>query len=208
MFRRWLLLIPLIAFILSCAATVKTPIHKIVGSDTIRAKVVLKENPNIDFAYQKLAVREVEAKLLNKPVTVVIRSRLSGGEVDFVLITRKEVQKVYSTAPEDIVSVARASDTNVVIVVEPLKVKYDELVLEKDVEVCVIRSAKTLLSAKVFDGKRGDILMAGVYEGKEKAQQCAKGIKRTDKLPSKDGIVLKAFKRSAEKFAKEFWKSL
>jgi len=208
MVRKLFPLLLVLTFILSCATTVRTPIHKVVGSDTIRAKVVLLENPEIDLAYQKTAVREYEAKLLSKPVTLVIKSKLGGGEVDFVLITRKEVQRLESMNPQEIVKIGQKSDVNVVIVVEPLKIDYAESSTKKDDEFCVLRKAKVLVSAKVHETKRGDVLMAGVYEGKADAKQCSKGVRRTDKLPSKDALIIKALKDSASKFAKEFWSSL
>jgi hypothetical protein len=198
----------ILAFILSCASTTKTPLHKIVKSNTIRTKIVLLENPTVDFAYQKAAVREFEAQLLKKPVTFAIRSTLSGEEVDLVLITRKEVQKIPSLTPAEVVRIGQGSDLNVLIVLEPLKVEFSEGSTRKGEEVCVVRNARALISAKVFETKRGNIVLAGVYEGKAKARQCSKGIRRTDQLPSKDAIVLKALKKAATKFASEFWSSL
>ncbi len=196
------------AFLISCAQTAKAPIHRVIGKDTIRTKVVLLENPELDSAYQKLAVRQVEAKLLNKPVTLVIKSRLTGGEVDLVLVTRKDVQRFGSVSAEKVVEIGKASGVDLLVVVEPLRIDYAESSVRKEVEVCISRKAKVLLSIKVYETAKGGILLAGVYEGKEEAKQCSKGVERTDKLPSKDRLVIKALKKAGEKFSKEFWNNL
>ncbi len=194
--------------LVGCASTTRTPIHQIVKSDVVRTKIVLLENGNVEFAYQKAAVREFEAKLLKKPVTFAIRSTLSGKEVDFVLVTRKEVQRISSASPEEIVKLGQESDINTLIVLEPLKVDFHEGSFKRGEEFCVTRRAKVLVGAKVFETNTGNLIFGGVYDGEAKARQCSKGIRRTDELPSKDALILKALKRSAIKFAGEFWSSL
>ncbi|WP_457600988.1 hypothetical protein [Hydrogenivirga sp.] len=206
--RRVLLLTFLFFMVLGCASTTKTPIHKIVDSDIVRTKIVLLDRDNVEFAYQKAAVREFEAQLLKKPVTFAIRSTLSGKEIDFVLITRKEVQRIPSATPEEIVRIGQESDVNTLIVLEPLKVQYSEGSSKKGEEFCVVRRANVLIAAKVFETKTGNLIFGGVYEGKAKARQCSRGIRRTDELPSRDALILKTIKRAAIKFAGEFWSSL
>ncbi len=204
--RFWTLIV--FAFLIfGCGAT-KTPIHKIVGKETLRVKVVLLERRGIDPAYQKLAVREFEATLLRPPITRTIKESLMRERVDVVLITRKEIQRVRSFSPEEIVRVGKASDLDLVVVVEPISVNYNEKTYTKEEKVCVKRTAEVSVSAKLADARKGSLLLAGIYSGKSKATQCSKGMKRTDKLPSKDRIVIKAFKEAASKFSKEFWESL
>ncbi len=200
----------LLVFVLlvACATTSRVPIHKIVGSPTVRTKVVLLKKEEIDTAYQRTAVREFEAVLLKQPVTHAMRATVGGEKVDLVLITRKEVQTVNSIAPEDIVKLGRESDVNTVIVVEPVKVDYRESSLKRGEEFCVVRRAKVVISAKVFETKGGEVVLAGVYEGSYRAHQCSKGIRRTDKLPSEDLVVLRAIKEAASKFSGDFWRNL
>ncbi len=201
-------LILTVLFLLGCATTTKTPIHKLVGKTTLRVKVVLLENRNVDVGYQKLAVREFEASLLKQPLTRAIRETITRERVDVVLITRKDVQKVRSGSPEEIVRIGRESDVDLVVVVEPVSVSYKEKTYTKEDKVCVRRSAKVSVSARVSETKGGNVVLAGVYTGRSKANQCSKGMKRTDKLPSKDGIVIKALKEAASKFSREFWGNL
>ncbi|EDP74474.1 hypothetical protein [Hydrogenivirga sp. 128-5-R1-1] len=202
------LLVLVLIFLTGCASTTKTPIHKIINSDIVRTKVVLLERDNVEFAYQKAAVRAFEAELLKKPVTFAIRSTFSGKEIDFVLITRKEVQKIPAEIPQEIVRIGEESDINTLIVLEPLKVNFSEGSSKRGEEFCVTRRAEVLIGAKVFETKTGNLIFGGVYEGKAKARQCSKGIRRTDELPSKDALILKALRRAAIKFAGEFWSSL
>ncbi len=201
-------LLLLVVLILGCAPTTKTPIHKIVGKTTLRVKVVLLERKGIDVGYQRLAVREFEATILKQPLTRAIKESITRERVDVVLITRKDVQRIGSLSPGEVVRLARASDLDLLVVVEPLSVNYREKTYTKEDKVCVRRSAKVSVSANVAEAKKGSVVLAGVYTGKSKAVQCAKGMKRTDKLPSKDGIVIKALKEAASKFSKEFWGSL
>jgi len=202
-----LLPILLILFFIGCATTSRVPIHKVVGSPTVRTKVVLLKNNNVDFAYQKTGVREFEAALLKEPISFSIKRTL-GEKVDLVLITRKEVQIINSLSPEEITKIGQESDVQAVIVVEPLNIDYSEGITRKEDEVCVVRNAKVLVSAKVAETRRGEVVLAGVYEGKAKAKQCSKGIQRTDKLPSKDSLIVRALKEAASKFSKEFWSNL
>lgn len=197
----------LVLFFIGCATTPRVPIHKVVGSPTVRTKVVLLKNRDLDLAYQKIAVREFEAALLREPISFSIKKTL-GEKVDLVLITRKEVQVINSLSPEEIVKIGRESDVQAVVVVEPMKIDYSEWVTREDEEVCVVRNAKVLVSAKVTETKKGEVVLAGVYEGKAKAKQCSKGIQRTDKLPSKDSLIIKALKDAASKFSGEFWSNL
>ncbi len=202
----WLALVMIL--LAGCAQTARTPIHKIIKSSTIRTKVVLLENEKIDFAYQKTAVREFEAQLLKQPASFVLRSTFGGEKVDLVLITRKEVQKIDSASPEEIKRIGEESDVNTLIVLEPLKIDYSEGSVKRENEFCVSRKASVLVRAKVFETKEGNLIFGGVYEGEAKARQCSKGIRRTDKLPSKDALIVKALKKAAVKFAGEFWSSL
>jgi hypothetical protein len=197
-----------LVFLVGCATTTKTPIHKIVGKTTLRVKVVLLENRKVDRAYQKLAVREFEASLLKQPLTRAIRESITRERVDLVLITRKEVQRIRSGSPEEVVRVGKESDLDLLVVVHPLSVDYREKTYTKGEEVCVRRQARVTVSAKVAETKGGSEVLAGVYTGRAKATQCSKGMRRTDKLPSRDGIVIKALKDAAVKFSKEFWGSL
>lgn len=206
--RRILYLFLLFGLIFGCASSTRTSIHKIVNSDVVRAKIVLLENPKIDFAYQKATVREFEAELLKKPVTFSIRSTLSGKEIDFVLITRKEVQKIPASTPEEVVKLGEESDINTLIILEPLKVDFSEGSSKRGEEFCVTRRAEVLVAAKVFETKTGSQIFGGVYDGEATARQCSKGIRRTDELPSQDALILKAIKRAGIKFAGEFWSSL
>ena len=202
----WLALVMIL--LAGCAQTTRTLIHKIVKSNTIRTKVVLLENEKIDFAYQKTAVREFEAQLLRQPASFILRSTFGGEKVDLVLITRKEVQRINSTSPEEIIRIGEESDINTLIVLEPLKVDYSEGSVKREDEFCVSRRVSVLVRAKVFETKEGNLIFGGVYEGEAKARQCSKGIRRTDKLPSKDALIVKALKKAAVKFAGEFWSSL
>ncbi len=198
----------LVVFLAGCATTARLPIHKVINDQTIRTKVVLLKNDSIDFAYQKTAVREFEAALLKEPVSHAIKASLGGEKIDLVLITRKDVQTIKSLTPEEVIKIGKQSDVNTVIVLEPVKVDYSEGSAKKEDEFCVTRDAKATVSVKVAETKEGEIVFAGVYEGSAKAKQCSKGIQRTDKLPSKDALVVKALKKAASKFSREFWNNL
>ncbi len=201
-------LILVLILLAGCAQTARTPIHKIVKSPTVRTKIVLMENEKVDPAYQRTAVREFEAQLLKQPVSFAIRSSLGGEKVDLVLITRKEVQRIDSATSEEIRRIGEESDVNTLIVLEPLRVDYSEGSIRRENEFCVSRRASVLVRAKVFETREGNLIFGGVYEGEAKARQCSKGIRRTDKLPSKDALIVKALKKAAVKFAGEFWSSL
>ncbi len=205
----WRVLYLLLAvFILSCATTSRLPIHKVVDSTTVRTKVVLMEREGIDPAYQKAAVREFEAYLLKEPVTHTLKTAFGGEKVDLILITRKEVQRIKSITPEEIKKIGEESDLQVLIVLEPLKINYSEGSVKRGNEFCITRQAEALISAKVMGIREGKVIIAGVYNGKVKKRQCSKGAARTDKLPEKDKIVVKALKKAAMKFSKEFWNNL
>ncbi|MDQ7037790.1 MAG: hypothetical protein Q9N26_01120 [Aquificota bacterium] len=197
-----------VLFLLACAPATRTPIHKVVGKETLRVKVVLLESKGVDPAYQKMAVREFEASLLKQPLTRAIRESITRERVDVVLITRKEVQKVKNGSPAELVRIGRESDLDLVVVVEPISVDYREKTYTKEDRICVRRSARVSVSAKVAETGKGSVVLAGVYTGRSRAVQCSKGIRRTDKLPSRDGMVIKALKEAASKFSKEFWGSL
>ncbi len=169
---------------------------------------MLLKNENVDFAYQKTAVREFEAALLKEPVGHVLKATFGGERVDLVLITRKDVQTITALTPEEVTRIGEESDLHVLVVLEPLKVDYSEGSTRREDEFCVTRRAEAVVSVKVMDARRGDVVLAGVYEGKARARQCAKGIQRTDKLPSPDSLVVKALKRAAGRFSKEFWNNL
>ena len=206
--RVYIHLILVLILLAGCAQTARTPIHKIVKSPTVRTKIVLMENEKVDPAYQRTAVREFEAQLLKQPVSFAIRSSLGGEKVDLVLITRKEIQRIDSATPEEIRRIGEESDVNTLIVLEPLRVDYSEGSIRRENEFCVSRRASVLVRAKVFETREGNLIFGGVYEGEAKARQCSKGIRRTDKLPSKDALIVKALKKAAVKFAGEFWSSL
>jgi len=191
-----------------CAQTTRAPIHEVVQSNTVRTKVVLFESGGVDAAYQKTAVREFEAQLLKKPLTFSLRSVIDREEVDLVLLTRKEVQRIDSVSPQEIVKIGEESDINTLIVLEPLKIDYSEGSVKKEDEFCVVRKASVVVRAKVFETRTGSLIFGGVYDGEAKARQCSKGIRRTDKLPSKDNLIIRALKKAASKFSKEFWSSL
>ena len=197
-----------VLLLLACAPATRTPIHKVVGKDTLRVKVVLLEGKGVDVAYQKMAVREFEASLLKQPLTRAIKESITRERVDVVLITRREVQRVRSGSPSELVRIGKESELDLVVVVEPISVDYKEKTYTEEDRICVRRSAKVSVSAKVAETRKGSVLLAGVYTGRSKAVQCSKGIRRTDKLPSKDRIVVKALKEAASKFSKEFWGSL
>ncbi len=204
--KLWVFL--LFILLISCATTTRIPIHKVVNSPTVRTKVILLKNDKIDIAYQKAAVRELEASLRREPISFSLKRTFGGEKVDLVLITRKNVQSIDSLSSEEIKRIGKESDVNVVVVVEPVKVNYSEGTVRKGEEYCVSRDAQVVISVKVADVKGGEILLAGAYEGRSKAKQCSKGIQRTDKLPSKDVLIVKALKRASYKFAKEFWENL
>ncbi len=206
--RKFLPVLLILFLVVGCATTSRTPIHKIVGSSTVRTKVVLLDSGNVDKAYQKVAVREFEAKLLKQPVSYTIRSTIGGQKVDLVLITRKEVQVLRSSSPQELIAVGKESDVNTLIVLEPLKVEYSEGSAKRGEEFCVVRRAYVVIRAKVYETNRGSLIFGGVYDGKAEARQCSKGIQRTDKLPNRDSLVVRAVKKAAEKFAGDFWSAL
>ncbi|GEM_PF-2517157 len=201
-------LIILMALILSCAQTSRVPISKVIGTDTVRTKVVLLPDRSMDISYQRVAVREYENALTKQPVSRAIRTAFGGEKVDLVLVVRKEVQEVDSISPETFIALAQESDVNTVIVIKPVKIDYRQGSVTRGDEFCVSRTAQVEFSVKVGESKRGEVVFAGVYSGEAKARQCSKGIRRTDKLPSEDKLVLKAIKKSALKFSEEFWESL
>ncbi len=194
--------------LVGCAGTARLPIHKVVDATTIRTKVVLLQKEDVELAYQKTAVREFEAALLKEPVGHVLRTTFGGERVDLVLITRKEVQTIDSFSPEVVTEIGAKSDLHVLIVLEPLKVYHSEGSSRRGEEFCVTRKAEAIVSVKVADARKGDVILAGVYDGKAEARQCSKGIRRTDRLPTPEALVVKALKRAASKFSKEFWSNL
>ncbi len=196
-----------IVILAGCATTSRVPLHKIVGSPTVRTKVVLLKTDKVDPAYYRVTVREFEAVLLKQPLTYALRGAV-GEKVDLVLVTRREIQTIDNLTPEEVVRLGQESDVHLVIVVEPLKVDYKEGVTKREDEFCVTRKAEVTVSVKVAETRGGEVVLAGVYGGSSKARQCSKGIKRTDKLPSKDLLIVKALKEAASKFSKEFWGSL
>lgn len=199
----------LIAFlILSCAQTARVPISKVVGSSTIRTKVVLLPNPQVEEAYQKLAVREYENALTKQPVSRAIKTAFGGEKVDLVLLVRKEVQSIDSLDPETVKRIGEESEVNTVIVLDPRRVDFREGSVTRKDEFCVTRSAEVEISVKIAETGKGEIVFAGVYRGDSRAKQCSKGVRRTDKLPSKERLIIKAVKKSAIKFSDELWSNL
>ena len=205
---RLLALFAVALVILSCAQTSRVPISKVVGSDTIRTKIVLLPDPELDPSYQKLAVREYENALTKQPVTGVIKTAFGGGKADLVLLVRKEVQEVDSADPEVVKRIGEESEVNTVIILEPKKISYTQGSVKREDEFCVTRRAEVEISVKMMETEKGGIVFAGVYEGIAKARQCSKGMRRTDKLPSEERLVIRAIKRSAVKFSDELWSSL
>lgn len=198
----------LFLFILvGCATTSRVPLHKIVGSPTIRIKVVLLETDKVDPVYYRPTVREFEAVLLRQPLTYALKGAV-GEKVDLVLVTRRDIQTIKELTPDEILKLGRESDLHLVVVVEPLSVDYTETMDRKGDEVCAVREAGVTVSVKVAETKAGEVVLAGVYRGLSKAKQCSKEIRRTDKLPSKDILIVRALKGAASKFSKEFWSSL
>jgi len=193
-------------FLIGCAGTSKVPIHEVVGLSTLRTKVLLLPSKDVDIAYQERAVREFEAVLLRKPAGYFLKTVFGGEKVDLVLITRKKVQRVSSIS--EAVKVGKESDVSVVVVVEPLRIDFSEGSVKREDEFCTVRRSEAVISAKVVESGKGKIVLAGMYEGSSEGRQCSKGVRRTDKLPSKDVLVIKAVKEAATKFSKEFWSSL
>ncbi len=206
--KRFISLVLISLVILSCAQTARVPISKIVGSNTIRTKIVLLPNPQVEEAYQKLAVREYENALTKQPVSRAIKTAFGGEKVDLVLLVRKEVQKIDSFDPQTIKGIGEESEVNTVIVLEPRRVDFREGSVTRRDEFCVTRSAEVEISVKMADTEKGELVFAGVYRGDARAKQCSKGVRRTDKLPSKERLIIKAVKKSAVKFSDELWSNL
>ncbi len=205
----YLLTIFITAFLLSCSPkSGKVPIHQVVGSPTVRVKVAVVKSEEADPVHQRFAVREFESALRREPASVAVSRIFRGKEVDLVIVTPKKVKPLEKVSPSVIKREGRKSDLHALIVLDPMEISYDEVTEKKKEEVCVLRKAKAVVSVTVYDTKGADVLMAGVYEGESSAKQCSKGIKRTDKLPSKDLLIVKALKRAAYRFAKEFWANL
>jgi len=118
------------------------------------------------------------------------------------------VQTINSLSPEEITEIGERSDLQVLVVLEPLKILHSEGSFKREDEFCVTRKAEAVVSVKVADARRGDVILAGVYDGKAEARQCSKGIRRTDKLPAPEALVVKALRRAALKFSREFWSNL
>lgn len=206
--RRFLPAFLLLLLLGGCATTSRVPLREVVGSPTVRTKVVLLDTGKVDPAYQDVAAREFEVVLLTQPITYVLRSAF-GERLDLVLITRKEVQRIQSLTPEEVQKLAQRSDIHLLVVVEPVKVDYREQEeSRRENEFCVTREAEAVVSVKVAETKGGDVVLAGLYGDSSKETQCSQGIKRTDKLPSKDLLVVRALKKAADKFSKDFWSSL
>jgi len=205
--RRFPLLLVFL-ILMGCAGTSRIPIHEVVGASTIRTKVVLLKKEDIDPAYQKAAVREFEASLLREPVGHVLKATFGGEKVDLVLITRREIQTIGSLSAEEVLRIGEESDLQVLIVLEPIEVEHTEGSVNRGEDFCVVREARAVVSVKVMDAGKGSVILAGIYEGKAKAKQCSKGLRRTDKLPSAEALVVKALKKAASKFSKEFWSNL
>ena len=202
-------LVLFIVFLISCAGTTnRVPIHQIVGVNTIYTKVVLLEKDQIDPAYQRAVAREYEMVLMTKPAGFVIRSKFSGKPVDVVLIRRKDVHTISDTTPETIVGIGEESDVHLVVVVKPTKLEFREGSANRGEEFCVTRTAEVVVSVKMMETKKGEVVHASAYDGKAEDRQCSKGMRRTDKLASKDALIGKAIKRSASKFAEDFWENL
>jgi len=206
--KRFTALIFIAFLVLSCAQTARVPISKVIGSSTVRTKIVLLPNPQVETAYQKVVVREYENALTKQPVSRAIKTAFGGEKVDLVLLVRKEVQEIDSLSPETIKRIGEESEVNTVIILEPRRIDYREGSVTRQDEFCVTRSAEVEVSAKMADTAKGEVIFAGVYRGDAKAKQCSKGIRRTDKLPSKDRLIIKAVKKSAVKFSEEVWSSL
>ena len=206
--KRLLVLLFIAVILSSCAKTTRVPISKVVGSDTVRTKIVLLPNSGFDISYQKLAVREYENALTRQPFSRAVRSVFGGGSPNLVLVVRKEVQEVSSLTPETIKRIGEESGVNTVIVLEPKKIEFKQGSVKRDDEFCVSRSAEVEISIKMGETKGGEIVFAGVYQGKAKARQCSKGMRRTDKLPSEERLIIRAIKKSAVKFSEELWSSL
>ncbi len=206
--KRLTSLILLAFLVLSCAQTARVPISKVVGSSTIRTKIVLLPNPQIEEAYQKLAVREYENALTKQPVSRAIRTAFGGEKVDLVLLVRKEVQTIDALDPETVKGIGEESEVNTVIVLEPRRVDFREGSVTRKDEFCVTRSAEVEISVKMAETVKGEIVFAGVYRGDSRAKQCSKGVRRTDKLPSKERLIIKAVKKTAVKFSDELWSNL
>ena len=204
-----LLVLSLISFIFSCSPkSGKVPINQVVGSPTVRVKVAVVESEDVEPLYQRFAVREFETALRREPASVAVSRIFKGKEVDLVIVTPKKVRPLKEATPKTVKREGRQSDLHALIVLDPLKIDYKETTQNKEESICVERKAKAVVSVTVYETKKADVLMAGVYEGESSAKQCSKGIKRTDKLPSKDLLIVKALKRAAYRFAKEFWANL
>ncbi len=199
----------ILILILSCApATKKVSIHEIVGKDTLRLKVILFEREDTDRIYQEKAVRETEASLTKIPVSYTIRSKLTGKEVDLVIVTRREVEKVKKVDAEVVKSIGKRSNVDVIVVTELIDTDFKEKEWREENRECISREAEVIISYKVFETEEGKIILAGIYEGEERFKKCEKGKIDKENIPSKDVLIVKAIKEASDKFSKEFWANL